>query len=735
MDNSVVSFSSNVNKVSDFEKVDFKSLLDKHCNLLAKEPFRLHAQKVLFVRESSAKFYSLAAMKLFLKVFIGDKQVNFFIGEAKNEFEGVKKLYSVVFVENTDTSIKFNTTKHFSCLLDNDTNSSVYTFIQGRESNMYCIFLKYFTNLSSTPNFFEKVKHLVPNLSVIANRDNRNYNSDSSANQSVNQSILSHTDFKSPLVKKRNVSKEDMIESNILKLTTSAEILIMTGVIGAQSVVGIQKAQEAIAGIILAKIDTRIDMQFGDSIPNFWSCTFLFLNPNIKKRHIWIHGPANRGKTYFAQNLIKKYQAASFSPRQKSTNEITLRTQIIILDEVEKGNAPSKADIDLMCDGDYKYKILYQNEFPLKTGALVIVLSNKSIDEVYEHIEQPYIHARFGCLNVTLNREYESNKIMLNGSSINVKAIYGPNDLVPDLVGLKASFKDMNIEASILSLPYHQIIKNNLETYLKPMLLTQLGTYDLEYVNQIDKMVKDSVSVFDQELCHKRIINKNPNAIMNSLQAIVAKEGEEIDWDKESKITLITPPKKLRKVIGDQSVISFIKNKRERDYEESIEPIMIVKKNEKEMFRVVKGNKISPANSSSSKPNNIFDIGEQHLPEIRDNPYKEQKLLEFIKTIVGNEDYDGSDDSLEEETVLKRMENPKKDKHFSPAMLDFTDPEDSDPNNQYFKKLDKIEVKAAKKKKRTGVSKYLDEFAIEDKDAVESNSNSKSTRNLRHKKK
>lgn len=127
------------------------------------------------------------------------------------------------------------------------------------------------------------------------------------------------------------------------------------------------------------------------ALPNPWGF-LLFSRKNSKQRHYWIYSRTpNKGKTFhFAKPLTCKYKCEIVSGDFTYFN-ITSATECVIFDEYNSAKIKWDA-LNAMCDGSYAYRRIYQASVVLK-DALIIILSNQSIDELYPFMNQ-FIHAR-----------------------------------------------------------------------------------------------------------------------------------------------------------------------------------------------------------------------------------------------------------------------------------------------------------------------------------------------------
>jgi hypothetical protein len=106
-----------------------------------------------------------------------------------------------------------------------------------------------------------------------------------------------------------------------------------------------------------------------------------------KQRHLWIWSPTpSKGKTTFAKFCVKTYQAA-FLPYDvtKWNDDVKPNTPMLIIDEY---NSPaiSPDNLNSICDGTFSFNRKYNKTIRLINPAMVIVLSNKSMDQIYTDV-------------------------------------------------------------------------------------------------------------------------------------------------------------------------------------------------------------------------------------------------------------------------------------------------------------------------------------------------------------
>lgn len=169
---------------------------------------------------------------------------------------------------------------------------------------------------------------------------------------------------------------------------------------------------------------TAFRLKENDLIRNFWSINLVHKPMSLeKKRHYWIHGPANYGKTFFAEFLKSFYAVARISLKTNTQSEMNENVQLILLDEFTVTRNESKVyeKVNVICDGTFNYKVLYKNEQTFNTLATVIILSNFSIDQTFsEHIANSTIRSRFFEIDL-LEVEKKLDTSLQNGQNCRVE--------------------------------------------------------------------------------------------------------------------------------------------------------------------------------------------------------------------------------------------------------------------------------------------------------------------------
>lgn len=144
----------------------------------------------------------------------------------------------------------------------------------------------------------------------------------------------------------------------------------------------------------LAAISSDEREELPAELENPWTKNFQ-VDLDIKKCHLWLysHKP-NQGKTTWADALCSKYRAEFYNYTETFQAQIFPSTEILLLDEF-RGQL-KVFQLNQLCDGKMFFTKKGQPNFRLNQKPLVIVLSNRTIEEVYKNaLDVSYVHARF----------------------------------------------------------------------------------------------------------------------------------------------------------------------------------------------------------------------------------------------------------------------------------------------------------------------------------------------------
>jgi hypothetical protein len=131
-----------------------------------------------------------------------------------------------------------------------------------------------------------------------------------------------------------------------------------------------------------------------EKLPDHWPNLTLDLPPvNIKKRHYWLYSTVpDLGKSTFLKLLNSSFRCSYYSQTEKY-QVIQQDSQFILIDEFAKGNSVRITDLNLMCDGSYKYPRKGKEPVVL-TEPYLVICSNFPISTVYPN-SNGRIEARF----------------------------------------------------------------------------------------------------------------------------------------------------------------------------------------------------------------------------------------------------------------------------------------------------------------------------------------------------
>lgn len=146
-----------------------------------------------------------------------------------------------------------------------------------------------------------------------------------------------------------------------------------------------QAHKEAIA------VDNRED--FPAIIENPWMDPFK-VNTDLKKCHLWVYSrQPNLGKTTWLEGMHQNFNCGYWNLSEEFQPQILSTTQAVLLDEYRGQLTISK--LNQLCDGTIFIKAKGKNAWRLEQKPIVIVCSNKSIQECYHQSDVSFVEARF----------------------------------------------------------------------------------------------------------------------------------------------------------------------------------------------------------------------------------------------------------------------------------------------------------------------------------------------------
>lgn len=146
------------------------------------------------------------------------------------------------------------------------------------------------------------------------------------------------------------------------------------------------------------KVDPREDISSRIETP--WG-EYMDLDVDVKKTHYWFYSTCpSLGKTTFALELSKKYRAEFYNYSElPKFNPLPVSTEMIILDEFR--GQMKISELNMMCDGTLMFGAKGKTGWKLNQKPFVMVLSNKTPQEVYKNSDISLIEARFNIFDIT----------------------------------------------------------------------------------------------------------------------------------------------------------------------------------------------------------------------------------------------------------------------------------------------------------------------------------------------
>lgn len=157
----------------------------------------------------------------------------------------------------------------------------------------------------------------------------------------------------------------------------------------------IKDAREAISIYSsLGGVDARGSLP--EVIPNTFG---ILMNATGKKRHYWIWGGSNTGKTTFGKTLVEKYRGCFLNLKSKWQATVQFSDEFYILDEFNRHW--SAQDLNSLCDGNYLFDVKYSNPVVTNPRARVFVLSNYALtDQFPGAVDQSTLTNRFNIITL-----------------------------------------------------------------------------------------------------------------------------------------------------------------------------------------------------------------------------------------------------------------------------------------------------------------------------------------------
>lgn len=209
-------------------------------------------------------------------------------------------------------------------------------------------------------------------------------------------------------MEKKGKSEEDRINNNLEFLeeckTLGPREMVTTGKVHLMKYQMLKRNYEEYMKDMF--VDNREEL--GMELPNPWYDDFK-VNIDIKQCHYWIYSRVpNLGKTTWAIELTEKYKAQIWNYLEIYQPHITPVTEVLILDEY-RGQLRI-TQLNQICDGTWLFTAKGKDSWKLIQKPLVIVLSNKSIKDIYnKSMDYPLVEARFQEIEV---QEFKRNDLI-----------------------------------------------------------------------------------------------------------------------------------------------------------------------------------------------------------------------------------------------------------------------------------------------------------------------------------
>jgi hypothetical protein len=173
--------------------------------------------------------------------------------------------------------------------------------------------------------------------------------------------------------------------------------LLEEGNVSAMNYLKIKQTYETIMKEDEEKKQAENKEDLPSSLDNPWNLK-LQVNTDLKKCHLWLYSSSpNLGKTTWAIELCNKFRAEFWNYLEIYQPQITKAMEIIILDEF-RGQL-KVTQLNSICDGNYWFTGKNMNPWKLNQKPLVIILANRSPNQVYKNLEDvALISARFTAI-------------------------------------------------------------------------------------------------------------------------------------------------------------------------------------------------------------------------------------------------------------------------------------------------------------------------------------------------
>lgn len=175
--------------------------------------------------------------------------------------------------------------------------------------------------------------------------------------------FISNFDVKKALAKKGKLTKEDLLEDNVDKLLDEGKITPM------------QVASWYRNSCVYKMLQKK---KMPDELPE-------------KKRHLWIYGPSNTGKTTCLRNKMREKGEDNFFQIPTNNDWVGYNNQYYLYFDEFKGQLTCQ-QLNRLCDGGAKMNVK-GGTVQIRYDCQVIILSNYSIEECFPKVDSVVIES------------------------------------------------------------------------------------------------------------------------------------------------------------------------------------------------------------------------------------------------------------------------------------------------------------------------------------------------------
>ena len=201
-----------------------------------------------------------------------------------------------------------------------------------------------------------------------------------------------------------------MTQQNNLDLINNSDCLTMSILNGSKSIVSYKTMKE---NVLLYKED--IERQFylkskeevghkNIKIENNWNQRIMIHKRERKRRHIYIFGPNNTGKTYWVKNVInKRFKSGNYVNGASFQHGLDVEHDFIIFEDLSKPNPLVKKETSLIedilafSDGNYEINKKHKEHKKFIRPPYMIITSNYSMKTLfgYDKVVMNQMEIRF----------------------------------------------------------------------------------------------------------------------------------------------------------------------------------------------------------------------------------------------------------------------------------------------------------------------------------------------------